>query len=121
MKHQFLTKFKKKKNIHVQFIYSRQNKRYFRKLLLLQVIDFRSQFFVHHLSRQITMKLERGGQKLSAAINLVPLETLNRAEITKFVQKKSSSIPVPPREFGSRMDADFPEAWEDPETKFFLF
>lgn len=56
------------------------------------------------------MKLERGGQKLSAAINLVPLETLNRAEITKFVQKKSSSIPVPPREFGSRMDADFPEA-----------
>lgn len=72
------------------------------------------------------MKLEHGGQKLSAAINLVSLETLNRAEITKFVQKKSSSIPggIVPRILCSRMDADFSEAVggeEDPEAKFFPF
>lgn len=72
------------------------------------------------------MKLEHGGQKLSAAINLVSLETLNRAEITKFVQKKSSSIPggIVPRILCSRMDADFSEAVGGGGSRsevFFLF
>lgn len=72
------------------------------------------------------MKLEHGGQKLSATINLVSLETLNRAEITKFVQKKSSSIPggIVPRILCSRMDADFSEAVGGrriQKRSFFLF